>query len=732
MQNVPGWPTSNGVAAPGLRVTVGGAPRDVVSASVRASVGVSDVAARTGDVVWAPRDAVERRQDSVLTAGVPRRGDRVSVGMGEGSALASAFTGKVETTTVAVPGLLSSDLVDDFDLLSTRVDLPSLMATMPPATDEEPLIRIGLTASWPTQRALSEAGFYATPPPRIGAYMSASLNGSLWPEFGTIRESATQPTWTTVPWGQAASGFTATYTGVPGTMADHPLEVSFMPAPGEGRQVAIRVRFPDGEFRVGVGTSGSVSASMSAGSVNETPVSLSGVEVAGGELVRLRVSASGAWELSCGSVTKTATAPVPAALQGEPDDVYINSPYADSRPIGGVNVGYYTTTPRDWVRTVEMDPPDGALAASRAIVSTPARSILQDRAAAEGARMWIDAHGVFHWRSRKRWGTGDPVLALTDVDLLGYSLGMDYDSTYSGVTVSCLVADTEARDLATITLYQGTRDAMGPGDVNTVFIEPPQDEDWPKIDNSLDILGNTGYIPGFNRGRRSWQGAVRVSEDGTVERWPYGSQGHYVDFRFETITLKKWLHVTTVRQNLPPGEVVETRSVDRDLTSSGIWKSWGNFNLPVIRGYARVAWVEEKRYATNATTQTLPRLEHDCSWWVQGAAVQRLTDDLAARYASPVVTITGLSIVPDARIEIGDVITVTDSTYAGLSARVVVTGLNVETRNGAASMSLDVEVLNVEATTGAYADVQARADSSTYAQFQALIGAVTYQEQEAE
>ena len=732
MQNVPGWPTSNGVAAPGLRVTVGGAPRDVVSASVRASVGVSDVAARTGDVVWAPRDAVERRQDSVLTAGVPRRGDRVSVGMGEGSALASALTGKVETTTVAVPGLLSSDLVDDFDLLSTRVDLPSLMATMPPATDEEPLIRIGLTASWPTQRALSQAGFYATPPPRIGAYMSASLNGSLWPEFGTIRESATQPTWTTVPWGQAASGFTATYTGVPGTMADHPLEVSFMPAPGEGRQVAIRVRFPDGEFRVGVGTSGSVSASMSAGSVNETPVSLSGVEVAGGELVRLRVSASGAWELSCGSVTKTATAPVPAALQGEPDDVYINSPYADSRPIGGVNVGYYTTTPRDWVRTVEMDPPDGALAASRAIVSTPARSILQDRAAAEGARMWIDAHGVFHWRSLKRWGTGDPVLALTDVDLLGYSLGMDYDSTYSGVTVSCLVADTEARDLATITLYQGARDAMGPGDVNTVLIEPPQDEDWPKIDNSLDTLGSTGYIPGFNRGRRSWQGAVRVSEDGTVEQWPYGSQGHYVDFRFETITLKKWLHVTTVRQNLPPGEVVETRSVDRDLASSGLWKSWGNFNLPVIRGYARVAWVEEKRYATNATTQTLPRLEHDCSWWVQGAAVQRLTDDLAARYASPVVTITGLSIVPDARIEIGDVITVTDSTYAGLSARVVVTGLNVETRNGAASMSLDVEVLNVEATTGAYTDVQARADSSTYAQFQALIGAITYQEQEAE
>lgn len=731
MQSVEGWPAEGPVRSPGVEVAVGGGAREIVAASVSASVRRNEVSARTGRVEWAPSDPVFRRQDSVLTPRLPRRGDRVTVGAGEGNALARVLTGKIESTGVEVPGGAFSDVADDFDMLSEEVDIPSLMATMPPATDEEPLIQIGLTASWPTQRALSQAGFYATPPARTGAYMSASLNGSLWPEFGTIRASGTLPTWTPAPWGQGASGFSAVYTGVPGSMTDHPLEVSFMPVPVEGRAVAIRVRFPAGEFRVGLETSGDVRASMSAGSVNETPVSLSAAEVAGGELVCLRVSASGTWELSCGSVTKTATAPVPAALQGEPDDVYVSSPYADSRPIGGVNVGYYTTTPGQWNRTAEIDAPDGTLTASRAIVSTPVREILRDRAAAEGARMWVDAHGIFRWRSRGRWGTGSPVAALTDVDLLGYSMGADYDSTYSGVTVSCQVAKAEARGLATITLYQGTRDSMGGGDVSTVFIEPPQDEDWPKIDNSLDTLGLTGYIPGFNRGRRSWQGAVRVNEDGTVELWPYGSQGQYVDFRFETITLKKWLHVTTVHQNLPSGEVVETRSVDRDLVSSGVWKSWSNFNLPVIRGHARVVWVGEKRYAANATTQTLPRLEHDCSWWVQGAAVQRLTDDLAARYASPVVTITGLSIVPDARIEIGDVITVTDSTYAGLSARVVVTGLNVETRNGAASMSLDVEVLSVETTTGTYADVQARADSSTYAQFQALIGAVTYSEQEA-
>lgn len=731
MQDVEGWPGKGPVRTPGMGVTAGGRAREVVAASMTASVRGSDVSARTGDVEWAPLDPVSRRQETVLTAGAPRRGDRVSIDVGEGSALARVFTGKVDRTASAVPGVLRSELMDDFDLLSEEVDIPSLMATMPPATDEEPPIRVGLTASWPTKSALSQAGFYATPPPRTGAYMSASMNGSLWPEFGTIRTSATLPTWTPVPWGQAASGFVARYTGVAGTMADHPLEVSLLVAPGTASgSTYVYVRFSSGSIRVAADSSRSVRAQLLSGGTT-TVLSLSGTEMEGRELARLRVSADGTWELSNDDVSKAATAAVPAVMQEPPRDVYVDS-RTGARPIGGLNVGYYTTTPRAWVRTVEMDPPDGTLAASRAVVATPARTVLQERAAAEGARMWIDARGVFRWRSRSRWGAGSPALTLSDVDLLGYTLGMDYDSTYSGVTVTCKVPRTEVRGLATITLYQASRDALAAGDVRRLFIEPPADEDWPRIDNSLDTLGLDGDVAGFNRGRRSWQGALRVSEGGTTEKWAYGAQGQYVSHTFEPITLKKWLHVTTVAANLPAGETVETRSVDRDVVaSSGVWRSWGNFNLPVIRGYARVLWVEEKRYGALATTLALPRLEHDCSWWVQGLAVQRLADDLATRCASPIVTITGLSIVPDARIEVGDVLTLTDSTFAGLTARVVVAGVSLTVSDGDVAMSIDVDVLSTSATAGTYADIQATASAATYAQFQALIGAVTYQEQEA-
>lgn len=732
MQDVPGWESDSPVQTPAVDVSIGNSQRRAESVSITASVRSGEIAARTGNVTWAPHSVVARRQETVLTPGTPRRGDRITVSSGHGSTLARMLTGKIETTRAEVPGVLSSELMDDWDLLSDEVDIPALMPVMPPATDEAPLIHVGLTALWPTQRALSLAGFYATPPAREGAFMSASLNGSLWPEAGTIRESAAAPTFQGVPWGQAASGFTARYTGLPGSMDTHPLEVSFLVSDTPATaNTFVYVRFAGGSIRMSADANRAVRVQMSTGT-DVTVVSLSAAEMQGNELARLRVTSAGVWTLTAGDVTKSATRAVPAALRGAPDDVYIQSP-AGGRPIGGVNVGYYTTFPRSWERTALLDSPDGALAASRAIVSTPARDVLRERAAAELARMWIDAYGVFHWRSRSRWGTGAPVRTVSDVNLLRYSMSVDYDAVFSGVTVSCILARTEVRALATITLHQGTRQVLNRGDVQHDFIDVPSDEDWPVVDSSMDVLADTGWVPGFNRGRRTWSGAVRVSADGAQDYWATGPEsGEYATVSFERIHARKWLHTLSVSPSLPSTQTVETRTVrpDKISTDLGLWTQWGGVPMPLVRGYARVMWLAEKRYGTVLDAPRLPRLEHDCSWWVQGFAVQRLADDLASRYAEPAVTIQGLAIVPDERIEIGDVLTLTDSTYGGLSARVVVTGFTSMFNDGQSSMSLDVEVLETAVSVKTYDRVQAEADAFTYEQFQTLIGNATYQEQE--
>src|SRR5699024_7376063 len=126
---------------------------------------------------------------------------------------------------------------------------------------------------------------------------------------------------------------------------------------------------------------------------------------------------------------------------------------ATSQPVGGVNFGFASTAGiPTFTRTAVLSPSTGTLAASRAIVSRPAQDVLTERARAEGARMWIDAHGVFQWRSYTEWGIGNPVRTISDVDLLGYQLGMDYDSIYSGAVVSHLGATGAVRSYSTIPL----------------------------------------------------------------------------------------------------------------------------------------------------------------------------------------------------------------------------------------------------------------------------------------
>jgi len=96
------------VSSPVARVLLDGVEREVVSASVRASVRETDVSARTGSIEWAPPGDVFQRQETVLSPSAPRRGDRVQVEAGHVGALARLLTGKIDTTQNQVPGGLVS------------------------------------------------------------------------------------------------------------------------------------------------------------------------------------------------------------------------------------------------------------------------------------------------------------------------------------------------------------------------------------------------------------------------------------------------------------------------------------------------------------------------------------------------------------------------------------------------------------------------------------------------
>lgn len=730
MQDVE-WPARGPVGSPTCTVVANNRARAVESYSVRAAVGGANIPARTGSVVWAPSQDVYQGQDTVLTTGAPRRGDRIALDAGDVGALARVLTGKVDTTVSDVPGPLVSELMDDWDLLSTEVDVPALAATMHPYVDEGTLREVGLTATWPTQMALRQAGFFATPGGWSGGSVTASLNGSLWPEVGEIMGSTTQPTWVSAPWGDGARGYGVTFQ--PGTrgFSNGDLQISFLVGTTASSAASfLYASWGDHSIQVRIEADRTISGRLISGSTTTPVLSVTADQMAGAEYVVLRVSRDGVWRIVADNgVSRTATRALPSAINGVPSEWGINVS-ATAQVVGGVNFGFAASSGiPTFKRTAQLSTASGTLAASRAIISRPAQDVLRERAEAESARMWIDANGVFQWRSYGAWGTGSPVRTISDVDLLGYRLSMDYDSVYSGCVVEHLGAYVDVRRFSTITLFQGSRQVLNRGDHETTFIEVPSNEDWPAVDWSMDVLTSTGHLPGFNRGKRSWTGATWSIGEGN-EKWA-SSSGGPATFTFETINARTWVHTVQVASWMADSEAVEMRVVDTTkVPTPVVWSQWSETNLPVMRGYSRVTWVGRKTHGSTSTTLILPKLQHDAGWWVQGGAVDRLANHLAQRYASPVVTITGLSIVPDQRIEIGDVLTLTDSTYAGLSARVVVTGIDLSGSIGSASMSLDVEVLSVAATRKTYNDVQAQAGSRTYAQFQALIGAVTYQQQE--
>lgn len=735
MRSVDGWPEEELVRRPTARVVVGGAVKGASSVSVSASVSGGDsVASRTAEVSWEPSDAVARRQVHPLSAGVPRRGDPVTVSAGEAGANALLLTGRVDTTDVEVPGGASSELVDYWSQLDQEVSIPALLGIMPPYYNLGGLRYCGLTATWPTQRILSMCGFQATPPTRHGAALAASLNGSLWAETGSLRDTPGNlvPQWLPSPWGECPEGFTAVYGGGDRSMSDGPLEVSLLvDDTAKTANSRVDVIFSDGNrVRLLVQGGGLVAAQY--GTTPSTVATLSTAERAGNELVVLRVTSLGNWQLSSGGVTKEVTRTITDASKGVPSSIQIAVP-TGGRNVGGVNVAYTSTPFPAWRRTAVLDAAGSSIRASRAFVNARASDVLAARAGAEQARMWIDADGVFRWVRRDRWGAGNPVASLTDVDLLGFGMRIDFDSAYSTVKVASKTPVIDVRRYPSLTLYEGSRNSLDAGDSLAIFIETPTDEDWPMVDPSMDIIGQTGTADDFNRSRGTWGGGTRVSGDGQIDYWAQGPEGQFIDNELRQISTRKWIYTISARSNMNSLDIVETRTVRQANRTgeTGLWERWDAVSLPILRGWAKTVWEDGASSVSTGASSTLPAHTHDVDWWVQDSSVAELRNWLAARYATPTVLLRGLSIVPDSRIELGDVLDLTDSTYTGITARVVVSGIRYSATHGGASMSLDVEVLSLDVTERTYATVQAEADGSTYAAFQALVGSITYTQQEA-
>lgn len=732
MHNVPTWPASTVVAQPDAKIWVNGTERTLVSVSLDKSMGSSllgggELIATTGDaVVKAESGVTHSRQVSPWSPLMLRTGQSCSVEAGYLGALAQQFIGVIDGASGGADRDIDLQLVDDFDKLDQTITLDPLLAKMPPFDDGGGYRYVGVTPTYVTSTALRKCGYYATPPMRSGTVLSAPMNGSLWAEHGEainayrLGDANALPDFVPAPWGQAVQSAIASYKPASTNNLGQPLEIRVLVGPAGSSGSSSIVCFWGASFvRLMVSATRQVDLAVSHGGTTTTVCTLTAAQMAGGEHVTARATAAGAWSLTADngkSSSGSAAYPFTTLM----DSVRV-SIAAASTPLGGVLVGYHGAPPVSFVRSAKITPAayPHSLSAMPAVIREKASDLLRRQAAAELAALWLDDWGAVRWVNRLILVSGNPVKTITSMkDLLDLQWEIPPRMTAQKVVVKRRRPVSSVANRASITVYEGSADSMTSGQSSAEVIETPTGEDWVMPDLSAEWLDNTAdRLAGYNRGRRTWVGMVKTSEgmDGKIETWVPGS-----DVQLEKVDPHTFIWNLTA-PTLSAAETVETRAHADDPV---IWSQYRSKGLPLLRAYGKCEWVDEEIVQGSGNEYS-----HDAEWFIQHpTGVDSLVQAISNRVNNPQPTLANVPIVPDTRLERGDIVTLDETHKYGVNLRCLVEGINLSCADGEQDMSVTLRVLSVNGSSATYEELERAWQEATYAELESQWGQSTYQQ----
>ena len=735
MHSVEGWPSDVTVAEPAAEVWVNGLQRDTVEVSLTKNLGDTlsggdGLIAATGDVVLKPvRDDVGTRQLTPWSPLALRAGHGVAVELGYKGALAPNFVGVADGDAGGVGENLTLPVVDDFDQLNKTITLDPLMATMPPWYEDGGYRRIGITPTFVTSHILRLCGYYATPPTRGGTMLSATLNGSAWPDVGRIiscNASGGLPTFDAAPWGQSSRGVVARYELIDTANIGAPIEIQCLVGnAGSVGNAHIDVVWSNGDYiRLLVTPTRAVYFAERRGGTSTNVAIFSSGQMAGAERVVARASQSGTWTLTADNGQST-TVSRSFTKTTKPSHVDLSIP-SQAAQIGGVLVGAHHTFAPTFVRSADLgvSAHPGSLTAIPSIIRQKASDVLREQAAAELAAIWLDDQGIVRWRNRYQLVTGSPVKTLTSKEsLLGLSWRTPTRHTAKSVVVTGRRPQTSRAPMSTITVYEGRKDTLASGQQLSVFMEASNDEDWVMPDTGAEWIDQTAdRVGGFNRGRRSWVGMVRVRPDANgdpIETWVPGD-----DLVYEQIDPKTFV-CTLTAPSLASNETAELRSHSEDTV---IFPQYRNTGLPLLRCYGLIQWLDVS-FEHSSGINGAPEYKHDVSWFVQGDTMRnRVAQAVAERVNNPQPVLDDVPIVPDARLELADIITLQDPDITGLDLRCLIEGIKISAAEGEQNMSLSLRILEVNGVQATYEELEQVWQEATYTQFENHWAGSTYQQ----
>lgn len=749
MQTVPGYVADGDVYEPSVTVTHNGVVREVDSVSIdrelpsnlpAAVAGGSGVTAATGNVEWAEGQDVTGVAAHPWSPGPfpPQDYDTVTVDAGYGGGEARLLTGFIDGSSGSITdGNVSSGLVDGIDAFQKPITIDPLAASMPPLGElgaPYTYRHIGLSSLYFTDRCARVAGFYTTPPEANGCVFYAPFVGSAWPTVGTLYASGgvanQNPLFYSSPWSMGVRGVSANYfpwtsratARLNGTIQ---LTAKVHTAFNVGHTPSrLTIAWGDDYIRLSVQNNRAVYAQAFAGGVFTDVAVMSASAAATATTFSVQVTPAGATTIYANNgATATGSFTPSAAMTGTGADrasVYVPE---DGLVMGGFQIAMTTNPTWDHAPNAHMTVPAyfRQLEASPFIDNRMVIDVLKEQSEAECAAMWIDEQGTFRWVNRDILvGTSirETITPLDDLEDVQWE--HNTGSVRYRVDVKSRTVTPKPSPNYTKTAFQGSSTDLKLGDTEQGFATPEADTDWIMVDEDLKVVGSPGSSTLFNGGYGSFVGATSATRDSNNVDYEYvADQG--ITSSLERINSQTYKYSVTV-VSLPSGFNLELRTPGDGFTTA-FWPSKRNFDLPILRCKEVLHWGDLVTSGFHLGPIGAPVLEHDVGWWIQDTEeLERLADWLSFQLATPAPMIRNLSVIPDDRRQLADIVQIEFGTVV---LKALIVGISNSISGTDKQQSLTVRILT--ATTGTTYEVfDAAYAGDTYTELDTAWGADTY------
>lgn len=686
---------------------------------------VNGVTQATATIVWAPREDVTESGDNPWADPdlYPPSGSRVEIWVGDGVSEWRQFYGVIDQTTGSIGSGFQSSCIDDYDQLSKTFSHDALLRIMPPSVTGGSVRGTGLVASYYVDTALRVAGFYATPPDEFRPALHVPCQGSMWPYLG-VRGTLTSGQGYdgsflharnfSAPWGWAVSNFRNVYAPRLRMTRSTPLQMTFLMAANHAGQFTFDVWY--GSVRVRLAAWGSRNVDAYVGSTRVCGLKAAQLEDA--TIITLLVK-NGQWTLRANNDAQaTGTATIGSSAQMGDIEVAAHN---DAR-VAGLQVSHPSVATHEFASLsfkptarMRLTGSDGStfmglMEAGRPIQDETCIEVIKRVCDATLTAAWIDEDGVFQIAPSMVLNNQTPARTVTTVDdITELSWRDSLLGTRSRVTVKHNVPAISLRGTRSVTMYEGRSSSLDSGEEQVEFIGPGSDEDWINVNSYMNNL-NPAWSP-FNKGTETYGGVFYSVDGDEVINTDYQTV-----VSMERVNLTRW-KITHEVGNLPFGVVANTAT---SPSASTLWPHRRNQPLPVVRAFGKVTWAEEETALVTAGGVG-PDLTFDAGEWnslLTTGVIDSMAAWLATQTSVPQPVITGLGVLPDPRIQLGDMVRI-QSDLMGVELTGLIVSQSASFNAGRFELSLGVRIKEVNRQRLTYAGFnRAGASPATYAQWQ--------------